>query len=443
MTTKLGRIAELARKHPEMQFTSLAHLLSEEELKRCHHGLAGNKATGIDKQTKSEYAEELRTNIANLVQRLKQKQYRPQPAKRVYIDKSGSKKKRPLGIPSYEDKIVQRRLAEILNSIYEQDFLDSSFGFRPGRNCHDALKILNVYLENRYTNYVVDADIKGFFDNVDHKWMMEFLRHRIKDPSFLRIIGRFLKAGYMEDGKHRQSDFGAPQGGNISPILANIYLHYVLDLWFEKVVRKQCKGQAYMVRYADDFVCCFQYQKDAQHFYRALKQRLKKFNLEIAEDKTKILPFGRFAKENAKRKGISKPGTFDFLGFTHYCSQSRDGKRFRVKRKTSKKKVQSKLTKCKEWLKTNRNKGADYIMDRLKRSLIGYYNYYCITDNVEIVDTYRHQVIRLLFKWLNRRSQKKSFDWEKFELFLRKFPLPKPRVKVNIYNLRQELSYIL
>lgn len=443
MTTKLGRIAELAKKYPEMKFTSLAHLLSEGELKRCHHGLAGNKATGVDKQTKAKYAEELETNIANLVQRLKQKSYRPQPAKRVYIDKNGSKKKRPLGIPSYEDKIVQSRLAEILNSIYEQDFLDSSFGFRPGRNCHDALKILNVYLEKRYTNYIVDADIKGFFDNVDHQWMMKFLQHRIKDPNLLRILARFLKAGYMESGKYLQTDFGTPQGGNISPILANIYLHYVLDVWFEKVVRKQCKGQAYTVRYADDFVCCFQYQKDAQHFYSALKQRLKKFNLEIAEDKTKIIPFGRFARENCKRKGISKPGTFDFLGFTHYCSQSKDGTRFRVKRKTSKKKVQTKLKKCKEWLKFHRNKGTDFIMDRLKRSLVGYYNYYCITDNVATVDVYRYQVIKLLFKWLNRRSQKKSFDWEKFELFLRKFPLPKPRMKVNIYNLRQELSYIL
>ncbi|AUJ23827.1 Group II intron-encoded protein LtrA [Virgibacillus dokdonensis] len=288
----------------------------------------------------------------------------------------------------------------------------------------------------------MDADIKGFFDNVDHKWMMDFLRHRIKDPNFLRIIARFLKAGYIEEGKHIQSDVGTPQGGNLSPILANIYLHYVLDIWFERIVRKQCKGQAYMVRYADDFVCCFQYQQDAQAFYRALKQRLKKFNLEIAENKTNIIPFGRFAGENSKRKGLSKPGTFDFLGFTHYCSRNKT-EQFRVKRKTSKKKVQSKLKKCKEWLKFHRNKGADFIMDRLKRSLVGYYNYYCITDNTATVDVYRHQVIKLLFKWLNRRSQKRSFNWGNFELFLRRYPLPRAKVKESIYDLRNELTYIL
>ncbi|WP_257352387.1 reverse transcriptase domain-containing protein, partial [Pseudalkalibacillus decolorationis] len=233
MTTKLGRIAERAKENPKMKFTSLAHLLDEESLKRCHFELAGNKATGVDQVTKAEYAQDREQNIHELVQRLKQKSYRPQPAKRVYMDKPGSNKKRPLGIPSYEDKIVQRRIAEILNSIYENDFLDSSFGFRPGRNCHDALKILNVYLEKRYTNYIVDADIKGFFDNVDHKWMMAFLKHRINDPSFMRIITRFLKAGYMEEGKYLLIDKGTPQGGLISPILANVYLHYVLDLWFE------------------------------------------------------------------------------------------------------------------------------------------------------------------------------------------------------------------
>ena len=215
------------------------------------------------------------------------------------------------------------------------------------------LRILNVYIEHRYTNYVVDADIKGFFDNVDHEWMMKFLQHRIADPAFLRIVARFLKGGYMEEGKYYKTDVGTPQGGIISPILANVYLHYVLDLWFEKYIRKTCKGHAYMVRYADDFVCCFQSETEAKNFYHALIKRLKKFNLEIAEDKSKILPFGRFAERNCKRKGNGKPGTFDFLGFTHFCSKSKDG-RFRVKRKTSAKKVRAKLKDCKEWLKANR-----------------------------------------------------------------------------------------
>ncbi|WP_408011663.1 reverse transcriptase domain-containing protein [Pseudalkalibacillus sp. A8] len=228
----------------------------------------------------------------------------------------------------------------------------------------------------------------------------------------------------------------------MSPVLANVYLHYVLDLWFEKKVKKQCKGQAYIVRYADDFVCCFQYQSEAQEFFQSLKCRLKKFNLEIAEDKTKIIPFGRFAEKDAKHKGNSKPATFDFLGFTHYCGKSKKGK-FRVKRKSSRKKVQGKLKESKEWLKKNRNKSIHMIMDRFRRSLIGYYNYYCITDNILSVSNFKDKIENLLFKWLNRRSQRKSFTWDKFRLFLDKYPLPSPRIKVNIYELRKEISYIL
>lgn len=229
----------------------------------------------------------------------------------------------------------------------------------------------------------MDADIKGFFDNVDHKWLMEFLKLRINDPSLLRIIGRFLKGGYMEEGKKYKTDRGTPQGGVISPILANVYLHYVLDLWFEKKIRKQCKGHAYIVRYADDFVCCFQIKSEAEQFYRELKERLNKFNLEIAEDKTKIIPFGKFAKKNDN----GKPQTFDFLGFTHYCSKSKDGE-FRLKRKTSKKKIHAKLKQTKEWLKINRHKDTELTMERFNRSLIGYYNYYCITDNIPHVKSF-------------------------------------------------------
>ncbi|WP_269431786.1 reverse transcriptase domain-containing protein [Bacillus sp. FJAT-27916] len=268
------------------------------------------------------------------------------------------------------------------------------------------------------------------------------MKHRITDPNLLRIISRFLKGGYMEEGRRYKTDKGTPQGGVISPILANVYLHYVLDLWFEKVVRKQCEGQAYIVRYADDFVCCFQHKREALQFYESLKLRLKKFNLEIAEDKTKVIPFGRFAENNAKRTGNGKPATFDFLGFTHYCGKSKQGK-FRVKRKSSRKKVQGKLKESKEWLKSNRNKNIHLIMDRFRRSLVGYYNYYCITDNSQTVNDFKEKIEILLFKWLNRRSQRKSFTWDKFRLFLHMFPLPKPRLRVNIYDLRKEISYIL
>ena len=442
METKLLRIAELAKSDPKMKFTSLAHLLNVQSLIQCHHELPNNKATGVNGTTKEQYAESLEENIMDLTSRLKSKSYRPVPVRRMYIPKLNSNKRRPLGIPEHEDKIVQKGIAKVLNAIYENDFLDCSFGFRPNRNCHDALKILNFYVEKRLVSYVVDVDIKGFFDNVDHKWMMEFLKHRITDPNLLRIISRFLKGGYMEEGRRYKTDKGTPQGGVISPILANVYLHYVLDLWFEKVVRKQCEGQAYIVRYADDFVCCFQHKREAMQFYESLKLRLKKFNLEIAEDKTKVIPFGRFAENNAKRTGNGKPATFDFLGFTHYCGKSKQGK-FRVKRKSSRKKVQGKLKESKEWLKSNRNKNIHLIMERFRRSLVGYYNYYCITDNSQTVNDFKEKIEILLFKWLNRRSQRKSFTWDKFRLFLQMFPLPKPRIRVNIYELRKEISYIL
>ncbi|WP_462405230.1 group II intron reverse transcriptase/maturase [Gracilibacillus sp. Marseille-QA3620] len=442
METKLLRIAELAKSDPKMKFTSLAHLLNVQSLIQCHHELPNNKATGVNGTTKEQYAESLEENIMDLTSRLRSKSYRPIPVRRMYIPKLNSNKRRPLGIPEHEDKIVQKGIAKVLNAIYENDFLDCSFGFRPNRNCHDALKILNFYIEKRLVSYVVDVDIKGFFDNVDHKWMMEFLKHRITDPNLLRIISRFLKGGYMEESRRYKTDKGTPQGGVISPILANVYLHYVLDLWFEKVVRKQCEGQAYMVRYADDFVCCFQHKREAIQFYESLKLRLKKFNLEIAEDKTKVIPFGRFAENNAKRTGNGKPATFDFLGFTHYCGKSKQGK-FRVKRKSSRKKVQGKLKESKEWLKSNRNKNIHLIMERFRRSLVGYYNYYCITDNSRTVNDFKEKIEILLFKWLNRRSQRKSFTWDKFRLFLQMFPLPKPRIRVNIYELRKEISYIL
>ncbi|WP_059105473.1 group II intron reverse transcriptase/maturase [Shouchella shacheensis] len=442
METKLNRIAEVAKQDPKQKFTSLAHLLNHERLKQGHDDLPNRKAAGIKGTTKDGYEKNLDENIESLILRMKQKSYRPQPVRRTYIPKEDKRKKRPLGIPEHEDKIVQKGMAPILNAIYENDFLDSSFGFRPNRNGHDALKVLNVYIEKRRVNDVVDADIKGFFDNVDHQWLMKFLKERIVDPSFLRIIARFLKGGYMEQAKFYKTESGAPQGGLISPILANIYLHYVLDVWFEYHVKKRCKGQAYLVRYADDFVCCFQDHEDAQNFYQALKRRLDKFNLELAEEKTRIIPFGRLAEEKHKREGKGKPPTFDFLGFTHYCSESKKGT-FRVKRKTSQKKMDAKLKQTKAWLKANRHVGMEEIGDRLRRSLAGYYNYYCITDNVVTVWTFYNEVIRGFFKWMNRRSQRKSFTWEKFRLFLRKFPLPKPRAKVNIYELREHIRYIL
>jgi len=345
-------------------------------------------------------------------------------------------------ITHYHPKLVQMALAKILNSIYEEDFLNSSFGFRPNRGCHDALKVLNHIIERRKINYIVDADIKGFFDHVDHEWLMKFVKHRITDPNIHRLIARFLKAGVMDRGRLNPTTEGTPQGGLVSPVLANVYLHYVLDLWFEKAVRKGCQGDAYMVRYADDFVCCFQYEEEAKVFYQALVTRLKRFNLEIAEDKTKIIPFGQYAEDQCKREGNNKPPTFDFLGFTHYCSKSMKG-RFRVKRKTSKKKYRASLLKCKEWISQNRNMPASELMEKLRTKLLGYYRYYGVTDNIIMVRNFMKEVRSMLFKWLNRRSQRKSFDWPKYVLFLKRFPLPRPKIYVNVYELRTDIGYIL
>lgn len=441
MTTKLARIAEVARRRPKERFTSLIHLIDADMLRMCHTELKANKAAGVDGITKGQYEGNLEANIQNLLERLKRKSYRPQPVRRVYIPKPGTDQKRPLGIPAYEDKVVQLAISKILNAIFEADFLEMSFGFRPQRGCHDALKLLNYLIVTRKVNYIVDADIKGFFDHVDHDWLMKFLEHRIADPNFLRLIRRFLKAGIMENGELRDATEGTPQGGIISPILANIYLHYVLDLWFEKVVRKHCRGEAYIVRYADDFICCFQYKHEAEAFYRALRTRLAKFSLSVAEEKTKIIPFGRFAAQWCKRMGKKKPDTFDFLGFTHYCSTSHQGK-FRVKRRTSRKKFRQSVQRMKEWIKANRMLPAKALMGLLRLKLEGYYRYYGITDNSQRLQAFHHIARCLLFKWLNRRSQRKSFDGEKFERFLEKYPLPSPGIYVNIMEIRLPSAYI-
>jgi RNA-directed DNA polymerase len=347
--------------------------------------------------------------------------------------KPGTDKKRPLGILVYQDKLVQAAMAKIVTAIYEADFLDCSYGFRPGRSCHDALKELNHIIENRKIRYIVDADIKGFFDHVNHEWLMKFIGQRIADPNIHRLIARFLKAGIMEDGVKQGTVEGTQQGGNISPILANVYLHYVLDLWFEKIVKKWCRGEAYLVRYCDDFVCCFEHEEEAKAFYQALRGRLKKFGLEIAEEKTRIIKFGRKAADEHQRDGDGKPETFDFLGFTHYCGKSRRGY-FRVKRKTSRKKYKASLLRCKEWIKRNRHESVKELMKALRVKLNGYYRYYGITDTSKALNRFAYEVNKMLYKWLNKRSQRKSFEWSKFEKLIKKYPLPQPRIYVNIYE---------
>jgi RNA-directed DNA polymerase len=431
METKLVRIAQIAKERPKEVFTSLYHYLNEEMLTQAHRELKGDKAVGVDKVTKEIYHKDLEVNIHQLVEALKRHSYKPQPVRRVYIPKG--KDRRPLGIPSYEDKIVQLGLTKILQAIYEADFLPCSYGFRPKVGAHDALRRINDILIRTKTNYIVDTDIKGFFDSVDHKLLMAFIGLRIADPNIKRLMVRFLKAGVIEQDSYEPTLKGTPQGAIISPMLANIYLHYVLDLWFSRVVKKHCQGETYLVRYADDFVCCFQYREDAIRFYKALGERLAKFKLALAKDKTKIIEFGRFARDNRKDKGLGKPETFSFLGFTHYCNQSRNGK-FRVKRKTEAKKFKSKIKAFKVWIKTIRSfVPISDIFRQLRIKLLGHYAYYGITDNLKMIRNYYDIVIRLLFKWLNRRSQRRSFTFDKFKLYLNHNPLPLPRIYVNIF----------
>lgn len=432
VATKLKRIAEKARKDPQCRFTSLFHLMNLDLLWECFWELKKCKASGIDQVTKDLYAENLMANLNDLVERLHRMAYIPQPVLRVNIPKPGSDKMRPLGIPTLEDKLVQSGLSKILQAIYEQDFIDDSYGFRPKRGCHDALRVLGQTIERRGTQYIVEADIRGFFDNVDQDQLMQFLAHRIADKRVLRYIKRILKSGIQEEGVFRASDRGTPQGGVISPLLANLYLHYTLDLWFERVFRKTCTGISRFIRYADDFVVCFKQEADARRFRVEMEERLNQFGLEIAPEKTKILEFGPMAQARAKQRG-EKAETFDFLGFTHFCTTSRNGKMFCVGRKSISKRITAKLNLFKEWLRASRTQPTADIMETVANKLRGHYAYYGVTGNSKSIRNYYYEVERLLFKWLGRRGKRGCLNYEKFKLLLQRFPLPTPRILVKLW----------
>ena len=430
--TKLKRIAEKARKDPSCRFTSLFHLMNKDLLWECFWQLKSCKASGIDQVTKDTYAENLMVNLDDLVERLHRMAYIPQPVLRVYIPKAGSDKMRPLGIPALEDKLVQAGLSRILQCIYEQDFIDDSYGFRPKRSCHDALRALNQTIEGRGTDYIVEADIRGFFDAVDQDQLMKFLAHRIADKRILRYIKRFLKAGIQKDGVFQASDRGTPQGGVISPLLANIYLHYTLDLWFQRSFSLTCTGLCRFIRYADDFVVCFKQEADAVRFRIEMEDRLNLFGLEIAPEKTKILAFGPKSRWEAKQRG-GKTETFDFLGFTHYCTTSRNGRLFKVGRKSISTRITAKLKIFKEWIQSNRTLPTSEIMETAANKLRGHYAYYGVTGNSQSIGCYFYQVKRLLFKWMGRRGKRDSLSFEKFKLLLERFPLPFPRIVVRLW----------
>lgn len=430
MGTKLARIAQLSKENPDMVFTSIGHLINKELLMECHKTMDGKKAVGIDGVTKEDYGRNLEENLDKLVGRLKQKSYKPQPARRVEIPKDNGKT-RPLSIYCYEDKLVQEALKRVLEAVFEPHFYDEMWGFRPNRGCHKAIQSLNVMLEKRPTSYVLDADIKGFFDHINHDWAVRFIESRIKDPNIIRLVRRMLKGGILEDYRYEKTEEGSGQGSVCSPIIANIYMHYVLVWWFKEKMQPSFRGYSGLTVYADDFVVVFQYKDDAERFYEHLKKRMEHFGMALEENKTRLIEFGRFAEERCAKKG-RKPQTFTFLGFTHYCSHGRNGK-FRVKRKTSKKKFAKKCKEVHRIIRDMRTRRLAVIIKKMNQILVGYYHYYGITDNIDSLRNFRRQMRKSLFKWLNRRSQKKSYTWEQFDDMLRTYPLAEPKIYVSVY----------
>ena len=432
MTTSLLSFTQMARESPTMRLTSLMVMLSNVDgLLASFDRQPAQKAVGVDGIRKDAYAEGVEGRTADLSSRLRRMGYRPKPSRRVYIPKANGGK-RPLGIPSFEDRIVQDRLSQLLQAIWEPEFRDCSYGFRPNRGAHDALRRVNEIIMTQNTQWVVEADIKGFFTNVSHDHLMRFLKHRIGDPCFLRTIKRFLKAGILEDGQFSASESGTPQGGLVSPVLANIYLHYVLDWWFEGVYARSCRGRAFLVRFADDYVCCFQDESDAKRFMSAMTERLATFGLEVEPSKTVLIRFGSYAQRDSVQDGRRRPATFSFLGLTHYMGRNRAG-RCVVGRKTEGKRVVKKLKELGLKLQHLRAEGGKAMIQYVRQHLQGHFNYFGVSGNSRSIHAYGFHAAGVLFKWMNRRSQRASITWERFRQLLREGLLPKPRIVHNLY----------
>jgi RNA-directed DNA polymerase len=416
--TSLLGIAKKARSEKRYRFRNLYRELNEELLRDSWRLLRKDAALGVDQVSAAEYEANLEENIHQLVERLKRKRYRARLVRRHYIPK-GEGRMRPLGIPAIEDKLLQMAVKRLLEAIYEQDFLPCSYGYRPRVGALEAVDQLTVKLQFGGYHHVVEADIKGFFDNLSHEWLMRMLAERIDDQAILRLIKKWLKAGVLDtDGKVLRPEGGTPQGGIISPILANVYLHYALDLWFERVFQRSCKGGAFLHRYADDFVCGFGREEDAQRFYSELEERLRKFELELAAEKTRVIPFSRY------RRGET---SFDFLGFEFRWGTDRKGQA-RLQRRTSRKKFRSSVKRVAEWCKQNRHRRVREQFQLLNAKLRGYYNYYGVHGNYASLDKFFYRVRRLHLKWLNRRSQRQSYTWAGYHELTQCFALARPRI---------------
>jgi len=419
-TTSLWGIAKRASACKDHRFQDLYRCLDANLLHSCWDDLNKKAASGVDGVTAQAYEQDLIANILDLTERLKTKCYRAKLVRRCYIPKEGGGE-RPLGIPALEDKLVQLGCARILKAIYEEDFLSVSYGYRPGRSAKEAVADLGFNLQFGKFGYVVEADIKGFFDNIDHDWLLEMLSLRIDDKAFLGLIRQWLKAGILEiDGQIVHPITGSPQGGIVSPILANVYLHYGLDLWFERVVKPRCKGQALLIRYADDYVCAFQYQEEAHGFYRVMPRRLEKFGLQVAPEKTRIMRFSRFHPGLCRR--------FAFLGFELFWNRDRRGD-LRVMKRTARKKLRQAKKRMKQWIRANRHLPGRQFVKELNRKLVGHYNYFGIRSNEKAVGSFFSHAIECAFKWLNRRGGKRrSFNWPEFRTALKKLNVATPRI---------------
>lgn len=411
-----------------MKFGNLMHLYNEESLKACLHELDGKKAVGPDGIRKEDYERDLDRNIADLVGRMKRMAYRPAPVRQALIPKEGKPgETRPLGISNIEDKIVQNMTRKILESIYEPLFLSCSYGFRPGRGPHDAIRTLHAHLYSSNVAAIIDVDLANYFGTIDHRVLESLLREKINDQTFLRYIVRMFKAGVLASGDVTVDDEGVPQGSICSPVLANVMAHHVIDLWFEETVKKHCYGKVTLYRYADDLVICCNDVADAHRVKTALSRRLAKFKLGMNEEKTKLIPFSKVAQRTGKQQG-----TFDFLGFTFYLGKSLRGYVI-PKMRTSRKRMRSKLKRISEWAKNVRSQGRLLeIWRTFQRKIAGHINYYAVSHNHSAVSWFVTKARRILFKWLNRRSQRRSFSWKKFEQFMRQFPLPAIKAGVEL-----------
>lgn len=422
----MERIRQAACRDRKMRFTTLwHHVYAIKNLRKAYCSLKRNAAPGVDGETWRHYGEDLEANLQDLSERLRRGAYRAKPVKRAYIPKPDGRQ-RPLGVTTLEDKIVQKATVEVLNAIYETDFVGFSYGFRPGRSPHDALDALYGAIMTRRVNWVLDADIRGYFDAIDHEWLMKFVEHRIADRRVLRHIRKWLNAGVLEDGIRTISDEGVPQGGSISPVLANVYLHYVLDLWIAQWRGREARGEVVIVRYCDDFVVGFQYKEDAEKFLKALKERFAKFNLELHRGKTRLIEFGRYAAQNRENQGKGKPETFDFVGFTHICSKTRKGK-FTVLRQTIGKRMRAKLAQLKEELRKRLHLPVPVVGQWLRMVLLGHYRYYGVPGNTRKLEAFHYHVSRLWYRMLRRRSQRHRLNWERMSRLLKRW-LPQPRV---------------